>query len=120
MTIPRRSADATSQAAPVTALDESNFDRAISAVRPTLVAFGGPGCAPCEALRPILRELAGEHAGRLQIGTVRLDVAPGFVGRFTLKAMPTLIVFAAGVEQKRITGVTGKSQLVRELAELLP
>jgi len=119
MTIALHSTDPAGQTAPVAALDESNFDRAISAARPTIVAFGGPGCAPCEALRPMLRELAGEHAGAVQIGTVRLDVTPGFVGRFGLKTMPTLIVFAAGEEHKRITGVTGKDQLVRALAEFL-
>jgi thioredoxin 1 len=100
-------------------LPDTDFER-VGAAPPILVDFLGPGCGPGDALTPILDELAGAHAGKLRIGKVRLDLAPGLVARSELKAAPTPIVFAAGEEKKRITGVEGKGLLLRELEEFLP
>jgi thioredoxin 1 len=106
-------------AGPIVTLTDTDLDRAVSAAQPILVDFCATGCRPCEALAPILDELAGEHAGKLRIGKVRLDRAPALAARFELTAVPTLIVFSAGEEKKRITGVEGKRQLLRALEEFL-
>lgn len=107
------------QEGPIVTLTATDLDQAVSAAQPILVDFFAPGCRPCEALAPILDELAAEHAGKLRIGKIRLDLAPVLAARFELTAVPTLIVFAAGEEQKRITAVEGKRQLLRALQEFL-
>jgi thioredoxin 1 len=108
------------QAETIATLTESDLDREMGAAQPIVVDVFAPGCRPCEALAAILDELAADYAGKLRIGKVRLDLAPGLAARFELKAVPTLIVFAAGEEKTRITGVEDKAHLVRELEDLLP
>jgi thiol-disulfide isomerase/thioredoxin len=42
---------------------------------PLLVTFTSPGCAPCEALNPVLSRWRHEHAGALSFATISADSA---------------------------------------------
>jgi thiol-disulfide isomerase/thioredoxin len=42
---------------------------------PLLLTFTSPGCAPCEALRPVLSGWQREHAGTLSFATIGADSA---------------------------------------------
>lgn len=48
---------------------------------------------------------------------VQLDHAPELAGRLEIMALPTLIVFADGMEKKRLTGALTKTELLAELEE---
>ncbi|MCP9952706.1 thioredoxin family protein [Actinomadura madurae] len=100
----------------LTALTEADFDAELArTAEPLMVDFWAESCLPCQALAPVLEQIAAEHAGRLRIATVRLDDNPGLARRFQIMALPTLIVFIDGRETKRITEVTTKAGLHREL-----
>jgi thioredoxin 1 len=103
----------------LTALTEADFDaELVRAAEPLLVDFWADGCGPCKALAPVLEQTAAEHAGRLRVAAVRLDDNPGLARRFQIMALPTLIVFIDGRETERITSVTTKTGLLRELASV--
>lgn len=94
----------------LTALTEADFDAELArTAEPLMVDFWAESCLPCQALAPVLEQIAAEHAGRLRIATVRLDDNPGLARRFQIMALPTLIVFIDGRETKRITEVTTKA-----------
>ena len=104
----------------VMTLTESTLDDSLTeAPQPLLIDFWTEDCIPCRALAPVLEELAEEHSGRLRFGKVKLDNAPGLARRFEIMAIPTLIVFVDGRLARRITEVTTKAELVRELREFL-
>ncbi|TMR00194.1 thioredoxin family protein [Actinomadura soli] len=102
----------------LTALGTADFDHHLTAApEPLLVEFWASGCQPCQALMPVLRHLAAEHAGRLRVATVELDHAPDLARRYQIMALPTLIVFTGGRPTQRITEVITKDQLIALLEQ---
>jgi len=59
---------------------------------PVLVDLWAPWCGPCRMVSPALEQLAGELAGRIKLVKVDVDRSPTIAQRFTVQAVPTLIV----------------------------
>jgi thioredoxin 1 len=104
----------------INTLSDTTFDELIGASdAPVLVDFWAEWCGPCKMIAPILEEIAGEHAGKVQIAKVNVDDHPDLAMRFDVMSIPTLIVFKDGEAQKRLIGAKGKGQLLEELSEYL-
>jgi len=104
----------------ITTLTDSTFDEEIaSADLPVVVDFWAEWCGPCKMIAPILDEVAGEHAGKVQVMKVNVDDSPDVARRFDIMSIPTLIVFKDGKPAKRMLGAKGKGQLLEELGEFL-
>ncbi len=71
---------------------------------PTLVDFYATWCPPCKMLAPVLDELAGEYAGRVQVVKVNVDDEPALAGAFRIDSVPTLIAFHKGEVVHRAPG----------------
>ncbi|MBB4931116.1 thioredoxin 1 [Lipingzhangella halophila] len=105
----------------ITTLTETTFDHALTrAPTPLLVEFWAEGCGPCQALIPILEQIATDHSNQLRVATVRLDDNPVLAQRHQIMALPTLVLFTNGHETTRITTAPTKAQLLDELASALP
>jgi len=91
-----------------------SFDAEIDASVPVLVDFWAEWCAPCQAVAPVLAQIAREHAGRVKIVKVDADRAMALAARFAARSIPLLIVIREGREVDRIVGA--KSRAVIEAA----
>ncbi|WP_198390928.1 thioredoxin family protein [Burkholderia ubonensis] len=69
---------------------------------PVLVDFWAPWCHPCRSMVPTLARLAGEYAGRVKIVKVNADDNKEILSRFTVRGLPTVILFENGQESARI------------------
>jgi thioredoxin 1 len=104
----------------INTLSDTTFDELIGGSdAPVLVDFWAEWCGPCKMIAPILEEIAGEQAGKVQIAKVNVDDHPDLAMRFDVMSIPTLIVFKDGQAQKRLIGAKGKGQLLEELSEYL-
>ena len=104
----------------ISTLSDTTFDELIGASEaPVLVDFWAEWCGPCKMIAPILEEIAGEHAGKLQIAKLNVDDHPDLAMRFDVMSIPTLILFKDGEAKKRLIGAKGKGQLLEELNEFL-
>jgi thioredoxin 2 len=63
---------------------------------PVLVDLWATWCAPCRMVSPALEQLARERAGRLKLVRVDIDRAPVLAQRFSVRAVPTLLVLHRG------------------------
>jgi thioredoxin 1 len=95
--------------------DLSFDDEVLRASVPVVVDFTAAWCAPCRALKPILRELAQEQAGALEVVTVDGDESPSIAQRYGVRGFPTLLVFMGGREVARNIGLTNKRGLLKLL-----
>jgi thioredoxin 2 len=84
--------------------DDSFADIVENSVVPVLIDLWAPWCGPCRMVSPTLESLAGEMAGRLKLVKVNVDTAPAVAGRFSVQAIPTLVVMKGKDELARQTG----------------
>ena len=101
-------------------LSDALFDETINDSEvPVLIDFWAEWCGPCKMIAPVLEEIARDHAGKLRVGKLNVDDAPGTAQQFQVMSIPTLILFKDGEVQKRVVGARGKGQLLEELEAFL-
>ncbi len=72
-----------------------------------LVWFHSPGCGPCKAMEPFVRELARERP----VAIVDVTVDPDAAARLSVMGTPTTVVLRDGVVERVQLGVVPKAAL---------
>ena len=101
----------------ITELDSSNFESAISGGdTPVVVDFWAPWCGPCKAIAPILEELAEELGDAVKICKVNVDNNSEIAGKYSIRAIPTILIFKGGSVSETIVGLTSKDDLKAKIS----
>lgn len=89
----------------ITDANDRNFGEiAERAPVPVLVDLWATWCGPCRTVSPVLEQLARERAGRLKLVKVDVDAAPHLSQRFSVQAVPTLLLLDHGQVLARQAG----------------
>ena len=76
----------------------------------TVYYFTADWCQPCKRTRPIVEEMNREQTvAGFQI--IDVDDNPDLVKNFSIKSVPTFILFEGGIEKNRIVGGKNKEEL---------
>jgi thioredoxin 2 len=86
------------------ASDDDFTEVAEKARIPVLVDLWAAWCGPCRMVSPVLEQLATEYAGRLKLVKVDIDRSPRLSERFTVQAVPTLLLLRDGQVVHRQAG----------------
>src|SRR5271167_3431952 len=107
----RTPAHGSSSMGTVAVTDESFSSDVLKAEGPVLVDFWAEWCGPCMIIGPALEELAGEFAGKLTVAKVNIDDNPVTPNNYSVRGIPTLILFKNGQPAATQVGSLPKSRL---------
>jgi len=97
-------------------VEDNNFDQMVlKAKTPVLVDFWAPWCRPCKMIAPILDELAGEYGEKMTIARINVDENPKTAASYSIRAIPSMLLFKQGKPITNIVGFKPKAQLKEDL-----
>ena len=94
-------------------LSSENFEKEVlKSEKPVLVDFYADWCGPCNAMTPVIEELATELDGKAKVGKINVDENSDIAVEYNVMSIPTLIIFKNGKEEKRLVGLRDKEELL--------
>lgn len=85
-------------------VDDEGLEEFVKRATLVVVDCWAEWCPPCRMLEPVISELARRFAGRVLFGKLNVDENPAAVRRFSITAVPTLLLFKEGRLVKRVVG----------------
>ena len=94
-------------------VSDANFEKEVlKSSEPVLVDFFAEWCGPCKAMAPALEQVAADMKGRVKVAKLDVDQNPEVTQKYTIQAMPTLMIFKDGKKvAERVGALTQKKQL---------
>ena len=86
-------------------------DLAALATGTVILDFTARWCGPCKALAPTLATLEREYRGRFRVVAIDCDDEPHLAQQFSVRSMPTLVLWRDGREVGRVVGARTKGFL---------
>lgn len=90
---------------PVKVLQEDFQKTVLETAAPVMVDFYADWCAPCRMLAPYLDRIAAAGQGRILVAKVDTDASPELSARYSIRSIPTVILFENGAESARSIGI---------------
>jgi thioredoxin 1 len=96
----------------VQTLTDANFEQTVNHTpQPLLVDFWAEWCGPCRRLSPMVDELANDYNGRIVVAKMNVDENPATPMRFSIRGIPTLLLFKGGQLVEQVVGLADKDSL---------
>ena len=87
-------------------ITDQNFEQeVISSSVPVLVDFWAEWCLPCRMLAPTIEKLAKDYDGKIKVGKVDTEVNRDIAIKYSISAIPTVILFKDGQVQQKFVGL---------------
>ncbi|MDO6581828.1 thioredoxin TrxC [Photobacterium sp. 2_MG-2023] len=98
--------------------DSNNFAMLIQSPKPVIVTFWGNNCAPCQAFKPVVEQVAKQ---KKQYRFVRVNVNqhPDLAKRYRVRGVPTVLVFRKGRQQATLNTALRKPAFLQWLEDTL-
>jgi thioredoxin 1 len=91
---------------------DGNFDQTVvGSDKLVLVDFWAEWCGPCRRLAPTVDVLASDYDGKMTVGKLNVDENPNTAGRFSIRGIPTILMFKRGEIVESVVGLADKDHL---------
>jgi thioredoxin 1 len=99
--------------------DDSFEQEVLQSDKPVLIDYWAEWCGPCKMIAPVLVELADEYADKVQIAKLNIDDNPETPIKYSIRGIPTLLLFKNGEVEATKVGAVSKAQLAAFLDEYI-
>ena len=95
-------------------LTEKNFNQQIK-TGVALVDFWAEWCMPCKMMTPVLNALAEEELENVKTCKLNVESQQQIAAKYSVRSIPTMILFKDGKEINRFVGYKSKEFLVGQI-----
>ena len=101
-----------------TVLVTNNLDLDFSRHKATFIELGADRCIPCKAMQPIMKEIAKEYSGKIQVVFYDVWKDPAPARKYRIQLIPTQVfIDQTGKEVFRHVGFFAKEEMVSMFKE---
>jgi thioredoxin 1 len=90
----------------------ASFNEIVQQDIPVLVDFKADWCAPCKMMMPILKQVKQNYKDRIKIIKIDIDKNPDVAQKYSVRSVPTLVLFKEGKAIWRQSGIVQASQII--------
>jgi thioredoxin 1 len=91
---------------------DDNFEQTVlKSSSPVLVDFWAEWCGPCRMIAPSIDAIASELQGKAVIGKMNVDDNPNVPGKYSVRSIPSLLIFKGGEVVDAMVGAADKTRI---------
>jgi thioredoxin 1 len=99
-------------------LNTLNFqNEVIDSKKMVLVDFWATWCVPCKTTEPMVDEIAVMFRDKVKVGKVNVETNADLANRYSVRGVPTFLIFKNGEVIDQITSGTLKKDIFQEILE---
>lgn len=92
-------------------ITDENVKELVAGDKLVVIDFWAEWCGPCQALTPIIEELASEYEGKAVIGKYNVDEGEELVAEYGIRNIPVVLFLKGGEMVHKKVGAASKAQL---------
>jgi len=98
---------------------EQNKEWKFEGELPCIIDFYADWCGPCKMVGPVLKELAEEYLGKLNIYKVDTDAQQELAAAFGVQSIPSILFVPLNGKPQMSAGALPKNALKKAISEVL-
>lgn len=97
----------------------AKFSELINQDKAVLIDFFAEWCGPCKMMSPILKDVKDTLGDSITIIKIDVDKNQALASKYQVRGVPTLMLFKAGKQLWRQSGLLQKNEIIKTVEGLI-